>query len=93
MTICRYLRHGRLCRDRPPFVDTLDAIKFICKDMWAACWDKQVDNLRTNHRGVYVLQDNLFKPIARLSSWEGRPDATKRAKLVCLRVYSFHHNF
>ncbi|KAG6848246.1 hypothetical protein H0H93_001972 [Arthromyces matolae] len=71
----------RLCRDRQLFVETLDAIKFICKDIWAACWDKQVDNLRTNHRGIYVLQDNGFKPIARLSSWQGRSEAMKRAKL------------
>jgi len=71
----------RLCRDRPMFSETLDAIKFICKDIWAACWDKQVDNLRTNHRGVYVLQDNAFKPISRLSSWESRADAMKRARL------------
>ncbi|KAF7299067.1 hypothetical protein MIND_00855000 [Mycena indigotica] len=71
----------RLCRDRPLFAETLDAIKFICKDIWAACWDKQVDNLRTNHRGVYVLQDNSFKPVSRVSSWEGRPEAIKRAKL------------
>ncbi|KAF8879927.1 NO signaling/Golgi transport ligand-binding domain-containing protein [Infundibulicybe gibba] len=71
----------RLCRDRPLFSETLDAIKFICKDIWAACWDKQVDNLRTNHRGVYVLQDNSFKPISRLSSWEGRAESLKRAKL------------
>ncbi|KAF8873686.1 TRAPP complex subunit trs33 [Infundibulicybe gibba] len=70
----------RLCRDRPLFTETLDAIKFICKDIWAACWDKQVDNLRTNHR-VYVLQDNSFKPISRLSSWEGRAESLKRAKL------------
>lgn len=42
--------HFRLCRDRALFTETLDAIKFICKDIWAACWDKQVDNLRTNHR-------------------------------------------
>jgi len=63
------------------FAETLDAIKFICKDIWAACWDKQVDNLRTNHRGVYVLQDNAFKPISRISSWESRADATKRARL------------
>ncbi|KAF8957058.1 NO signaling/Golgi transport ligand-binding domain-containing protein [Flammula alnicola] len=67
--------------DRPMFSETLDAIKFICKDIWAACWDKQVDNLRTNHRGVYVLQDNAFKPISRLSSWESRADAMKRARL------------
>lgn len=71
----------RLCHDRPVFSDTLDIIKFICKDLWAICWDKQVDNLRTNHRGVYVLQDNTFKPISRFSSWEGRPDATRRARL------------
>ncbi|EIM92056.1 TRAPP complex subunit trs33 [Stereum hirsutum FP-91666 SS1] len=71
----------RLCHDRPIFSDTLDTIKFICKDLWATCWDKQVDNLRTNHRGVYVLQDNAFKPVARVSSWESRADATKRARL------------
>ncbi|RDB27291.1 Trafficking protein particle complex subunit 6B [Hypsizygus marmoreus] len=71
----------RLCRDRPLFSETLDAIKFVCKDIWAACWEKQVDNLRTNHRGIYVLQDNAFKPISRLSSWEGRAEAIKRAKL------------
>lgn len=41
---------GRLCRERPRFNDTLDAVKFVCKDVWATCWDKQVDNLRTNHR-------------------------------------------
>ncbi|KAF8880924.1 TRAPP complex subunit trs33 [Gymnopilus junonius] len=70
----------RLCRDRPMFSETLDVIKFICKDIWAACWDKQVDNLRTNHRGVYVLQDNMFKPITRLSSYESRADALKRAR-------------
>ncbi|GBE78567.1 NO signaling/Golgi transport ligand-binding domain-containing protein [Sparassis latifolia] len=71
----------RLCHDRPLFSDTLDAVKFICKDLWAACWDKQVDNLRTNHRGIYVLQDNAFKPISRISGWEGREDAQKKAKL------------
>ncbi|KAF9444454.1 TRAPP complex subunit trs33 [Macrolepiota fuliginosa MF-IS2] len=71
----------KLCRDRGMFADTLDAIKFICKDIWAMFWDKQVDNLRTNHRGIYVLQDNQFKPITRLSSWEGRAEAIRRAKI------------
>jgi hypothetical protein len=80
----------RLCHERPPFGDTLDAIKFVCKDVWSACWDKQVDNLRTNHRGVYVLQDNFFRPIARLSSWEGRADAARRAKLVRRAACSSH---
>ncbi|KAF8627098.1 hypothetical protein AX15_004548 [Amanita polypyramis BW_CC] len=74
----------RLCRDKSLFTEVLDAIKFVCKDVWAACWDKQVDNLRTNHRGVYVLQDNSFKPVIRLSSWESREVAIKRAKMYAV---------
>lgn len=40
----------RLCHGKPYFSETLESIKFVCKDLWTACWDKQVDNLRTNHR-------------------------------------------
>ncbi len=49
--------HGgyRLCLDKPLFSETLEAVKFICKDIWSACWDKQVDNLRTNHRVRLVI--------------------------------------
>ncbi|EIW65119.1 transport protein particle component [Trametes versicolor FP-101664 SS1] len=71
----------RLCHDRGLFTDTLDAIKFICKDLWSACWEKQVDNLRTNHRGVYVLQDNAFKPLTRVSGWEGRAETLRKSKI------------
>ncbi|KAH9927414.1 transport protein particle component [Epithele typhae] len=70
-----------LCHDRGLFSEHLDAIKFICKDLWNACWEKQVDNLRTNHRGVYVLQDNSFKPLNRISGWEGRGESLRRARL------------
>ena len=34
-------------------------------------------------QGVFVLQDNTFKPISRISSWQGRSEALKRAKIVC----------
>jgi len=71
----------RLCAERGRFTDTLDVVKFLCKDVWTAVWDKQIDNLRTNHRGVYVLQDNAFRPILRMSSSEGPADSLKRAKL------------
>lgn len=40
----------RFSRDRPRFNDTLDMIKFICKDLWVLVFRKQVDNLKTNHR-------------------------------------------
>lgn len=59
----RYMRHFlsspshtttdvslRLCHGKPHFSETLESIKFVCKDLWTMCWDKQVDNLRTNHR-------------------------------------------
>ncbi|KAG9045343.1 Trafficking protein particle complex subunit 33 [Tulasnella sp. UAMH 9824] len=71
----------RYSKDKPRFQDTLDTVKFICKDLWTAMWDKQVDNLRTNHRGVYVLQDNAFKPLLRMSSPDGSADALRRAKI------------
>ncbi|KAL2830637.1 transport protein particle component-domain-containing protein [Aspergillus pseudoustus] len=57
----------RFCRDRPRFTDNLDVIKFLCKDLWQILFKKQVDNLKTNHRGVYVLTDNSFRPFARMS--------------------------
>ncbi|PKI84279.1 Trs33p [Malassezia vespertilionis] len=53
----------RLTQDRARVHDALDMVKFVCKDLWAVMWQKQVDNLRTNHRGVFVLQDNAFRPL------------------------------
>ncbi|KAK0723115.1 transport protein particle component [Lasiosphaeria miniovina] len=61
----------RFSRDRPRFNDTLDVIKFLCKDLWTLVFRKQVDNLKTNHRGVYVLTDNNFRPFARMSAEAG----------------------
>lgn len=40
----------------------LEAMKFICRDVWKNIFDKQMDNLRTNHVGTFVLVDN--KPIS-----------------------------
>ncbi|KAI4276716.1 MAG: hypothetical protein LQ337_002291 [Flavoplaca oasis] len=57
----------RFSRDRPRFTDTLDMIKFLCKDIWTLVFRKQIDNLKTNHRGVYVLTDHSFRPFARMS--------------------------
>ncbi|KAF7513288.1 hypothetical protein GJ744_009709 [Endocarpon pusillum] len=57
----------RFSRDRPRFLDNLDVIKFLCKDLWTILFKKQIDNLKTNHRGVYVLTDNTFRPFLRMS--------------------------
>ncbi|MCJ1227735.1 Trafficking protein particle complex subunit 33 [Toensbergia leucococca] len=58
----------RFSRDRPRFTETLDVIKFLCKDLWTLVFRKQIDNLKTNHRGIFVLTDNTFRPFARMST-------------------------
>eukprot|EP00051_Salpingoeca_urceolata_P029929 m.7652 g.7652 ORF g.7652 m.7652 type:complete len:187 (+) comp3004_c0_seq2:86-646(+) len=55
-------------RGSPRFSGQLDLIKFVCKDFWTTVFQKQVDNLRTNHKGVYVLQDNEFRILRHIGS-------------------------
>lgn len=57
----------KLTKESPKFKDELDLMKFVCKEFWMAVFRKQIDNLRTNHQGVYVLQDNQFKFLAKVS--------------------------
>uniref|UniRef100_A0A674ML51 Trafficking protein particle complex subunit 6B n=1 Tax=Takifugu rubripes TaxID=31033 RepID=A0A674ML51_TAKRU len=54
--------------DTARFKDELDVMKFICKDFWTSVFRKQIDNLRTNHQGIYVLQDNTFQLLSQLSA-------------------------
>ncbi|XP_050293995.1 trafficking protein particle complex subunit 6b [Anthonomus grandis grandis] len=58
----------RLTKEMARFKEELDTMKFICTDFWSAVYKKQIDNLRTNHQGVYVLQDNSFRFLSRMSS-------------------------
>ncbi|XP_046579804.1 trafficking protein particle complex subunit 6b-like [Haliotis rubra] len=58
----------RFTKETSRFKDELDTMKFMCKEFWNAIYKKQVDNLRTNHQGVYVLQDNRFKFLTQLSN-------------------------
>ncbi|GKC35966.1 trafficking protein particle complex subunit 6B [Tanacetum coccineum] len=57
----------RYTTDRPWFSDQPKAINFICKEFWYELFTKQIDNLKTNHRGTFVLQDNKFRWLSRLS--------------------------
>ncbi|KAF5825736.1 transport protein particle component, partial [Dunaliella salina] len=57
-----------LTKDKPRLTDTLEVIKYLCKDFWTYVFGKQIDNLRTNHRGVYVLQDNNFRWLHRFAA-------------------------
>ncbi|KAF2733513.1 transport protein particle component [Polyplosphaeria fusca] len=69
----------RFSRDKPRPTTPLDIIKFLCKDLWTLLFRKQIDNLKTNHRGIYVLTDNTFKPLNRMSFDTKRFDATSSA--------------
>uniref|UniRef100_A0A4W3GHS7 Trafficking protein particle complex subunit 6B n=1 Tax=Callorhinchus milii TaxID=7868 RepID=A0A4W3GHS7_CALMI len=57
----------RFTKDTARFKDELDVMKFICKDFWTSVFKKQIDNLRTNHQGIYVLQDNKFRLLTPMS--------------------------
>ncbi|XP_057567478.1 trafficking protein particle complex subunit 6A isoform X3 [Hippopotamus amphibius kiboko] len=41
----------RLPRETLAFREELDVLKFLCKDLWVAVFQKQMDSLRTNHQG------------------------------------------
>ncbi|GAB1291661.1 Trafficking protein particle complex subunit 6A [Apodemus speciosus] len=58
----------RLPRETLAFREELDALKFLCRDLWAAMFQKHVDGLRTNHEGTYVLQDNGFPLLVSMGS-------------------------
>ncbi|PSN71188.1 trafficking protein particle complex subunit 6B [Corynespora cassiicola Philippines] len=69
----------RFSRDKPRPTTPLDIIKFLCKDLWTLLFRKQIDNLKTNHRGIYVLTDNSFKPLSRMSFDTKKYDAATQA--------------
>lgn len=65
---CGYRIIERLTKDWSRFKEELDMLKFLCTDFWSSIYKRQVDNLRTNHQGVYVLLVNDFKFLNRISA-------------------------
>ncbi|CAJ0581884.1 unnamed protein product, partial [Mesorhabditis spiculigera] len=55
-----YLLAEKICKDLPRITTELEIMKFVCKEFWINVFGRQVDNLRTNHQGTYVVQDNRF---------------------------------
>ncbi|KAF2819147.1 trafficking protein particle complex subunit 6B [Ophiobolus disseminans] len=72
----------RFSRSSPRPTTPLDCIKFLCKDLWTLLFRKQIDNLKTNHRGIYVLTDNTFKPLGRMSFDTKKYDAAIQNALL-----------
>lgn len=72
LSICRF------SRDRPRFNDTLDVIKFLCKDLWTLVFRKQVDNLKTNHRVRATTKSHYFQALRSITE--------RLVSLGCIRL-------
>eukprot|EP00871_Galdieria_phlegrea_P002421 jgi/Galph1/317/GphlegSOOS_G5070.1 len=57
----------KLAEGTPIFSSELDKVKFICKEFWVSVFNKQIDNLKTNNKGTYVLSDKIFKNLLHVS--------------------------
>lgn len=78
----------RYTKDKPRFTDTLEIIKFICKDFWMEVYRKQIDKLQTNNRGVYMLQDNAHPVLARCSPSASRQATAKQMAALHIKFPS-----
>jgi trafficking protein particle complex subunit 6 len=61
----------------------LEAVKFLCKEVWMEVFRKQIDKLQTNHRGVFVLKDMELKWLTRL------PSQDESARVTAIQLLAF----
>ena len=61
----------------------LEAVKFLCKEVWLEIFRKQIDKLQTNHRGVFVLKDLDLRWLQRF------PAGTEQARVTAIRLLAF----
>ena len=61
----------------------LEAVKFLCKEVWMEVFRKQIDKLQTNHRGVFVLKDLELRWLTRL------PSNQEPARVTAIQLLAF----
>lgn len=61
----------------------LEAVKFLCKEVWMEVFRKQIDKLQTNHRGVFVLKDLELRWLTRL------PPNQETARVTAIQLLAF----
>jgi hypothetical protein len=61
----------------------LEAVKFVCKEIWMEIFRKQIDKLQTNHRGVFVLKDLELRWLTRL------PANQESARVAAIQLLAF----
>ncbi|ANZ76482.1 BA75_03398T0 [Komagataella pastoris] len=75
-----YLQKEKNATGTPKFDQVVNIMKFVCKNVWESLFGRQIDNLRTNHRGTYVLVDRSFTMISRLDSPQGVQDTLNQTR-------------
>ncbi|NP_001156092.1 trafficking protein particle complex subunit 6b-like [Acyrthosiphon pisum] len=91
---CGWRLIERITKELPRYKEELEVLKFICTDFWSCVYKKQVDNLRTNHQGVYVLHDNEFRFFSKLSNGtQYLKSAPKYATFTCGLIRGALENF
>lgn len=61
----------------------LEAVKFLCKEVWIEVFRKQIDKLQTNHRGVFVLKDMKLRWL------EGLPVNKENSRITAIQMLAF----
>ena len=66
----------RQTRDDPPkrLENNMSIMRYICKDFWPLAFDHGASRLRTNHRGIFVIEDATFRFIEAIGPMEGIND-------------------
>ncbi|RKP00546.1 hypothetical protein CXG81DRAFT_315, partial [Caulochytrium protostelioides] len=67
-----------LTRDKARLAGPEEAVKFVCKEFWTTVFSKQADNLKTNHKGVYVWSDHHFRWFRSFASVQGAADTSNK---------------
>ncbi|KAJ3452727.1 trafficking protein particle complex subunit 6b [Anaeramoeba flamelloides] len=57
----------RIAKNKPRFQEEVEKMRFVAKDIWTELFGKMVNNLRTNHQGKWMFQDDDFKLIRNIS--------------------------
>jgi len=74
----------RLSRETLRHSNELEVLKYVCKVVWNAIYKKEVNSLRTNNLGLYVLLDDNFRFISSMAKGtQYLEQAPKYLSLAC----------
>ena len=68
------------------FQTQLETMKFLCTEFWKFAFSKSVDNLRTNNAGTFIILDDGFKLIGRMSTKDHDSQEFKD-KITCYEAF------